>query len=106
MANRFNRCCETANATWPNDAWLDEVTEETKLRGGGLYLRLYRCKFCGAHWVMRNQCEGHQQWYDYWERIDSPEAYEQLKQTHKADYDKWLEEQKEWYRLNGWEWKW
>lgn len=55
---------------------------------------------------MRNRCEGHQDWYQYWERIDSLEAYEQLKLTQKADDEKRLEQQKEWYRLNGWEWKW
>lgn len=98
-SNSINRCCFMAKLWWYEDGWRLPVTEVTEF--WGQYLRLYRCKYCQSNWVMRNRCEGHRDWVQYWERIDSPEAYEELKLAQKVDDERRLAELKEWRRLNG-----
>lgn len=101
--NCSNRCCFMAKLMFYEDGWRFPVTKVAEF--GGVHLCLCRCKYCEEYWVRRLECVGHRDWIPYWERIDSPESYEQVKLAQKADYEKRIEQRKEQYRINGWEWK-
>jgi hypothetical protein len=68
--------------------------------------QLYRCPCCSALWVRRSECQGHQDWYDSFERIDSLSSYQSLLSDEEEKMNKRLAELKATYEKNGWQWKW
>jgi hypothetical protein len=56
--------------------------------------------------VRRSECQGHQDWYDSFERIDSLSSYQSLLSDEEEKMNKRLAELKATYEKNGWQWKW